>query len=73
MNREPVVDARPEYASLPRVFLIPSNLRLVVDLQSCVKAQQSRAYARKVTISNIQKMADTVARLECLWHSKFCP
>ena len=63
-NRQPVVDDRPEYADLPRVFLIPSSLRLVVDLQSCVKAQQSRAYAQKVTISNIQKMADTVAWIQ---------
>ena len=64
MNRQPVVDDRPEVAALPRIFLIPSDLRLVVDLQSCVKAQQSRAYAQKVTISNIQKMADTVSWLE---------
>ena len=64
VNRQPIVDDRPEYAALPRVFLIPSDLRLVVDLQSCVKAQQSRAYAQKVTISNIQKMADTVAWIQ---------
>ena len=64
VNRQPVVDDRPEVAALPRIFLIPSDLRLIVDLQSCVKAQQSRAYAQKVTISNIQKMADTVSWLE---------
>lgn len=64
VNRQPVVDDRPEVAALPRIFLIPSALRLIVDLQSCVKAQQSRAYAQKVTISNIQKMADTVSWLE---------
>ena len=63
-NRQPVIDNRPELASLPRVFLVRSDLRLIVDLQSCVKAQQSRAYAQKVTISNIQKMADTVSWLE---------
>ena len=51
----------PEFAALPRVFLIHSDLRLVVDLQNCVKAQQSRAYARKVRISNLQEMARTVA------------
>lgn len=64
VNRQPVVDDRPEVAALPRIFLIPSDMRLIVDLQSCVKAQQSRAYAQKVTISNIQKMADTVSWLE---------
>ena len=51
----------PEFAALPRIFLIHSDLRLVVDLQNCVKAQQSRAYARKVRISNLQEMARTVA------------
>ena len=49
----------PEFAALPRVFLIHSDLRLVVDLQNCVKARQSRAYARKVRISNLQEMART--------------
>ena len=37
-----------------------SNLRLVVNLQDCIKAQQSRAYAQKVKVSNLQKMAQTV-------------
>lgn len=53
-----------EFADLPPIFLIHFNLRLVVDLQNCVKAQQSIAYARKVTISNIQQMADTVSYIE---------
>ncbi len=57
-------EQRPEFATLPRVFLIPSNLRLVVDLQTCVKAQQSRAYARKVELSNLQRMARTVAWIQ---------
>lgn len=43
---------------------MPSDLRLVVDLQTCVKAQQSRAYARKVSISNLQNMARTVSWLQ---------
>ena len=64
MNAFPVWDDRPEYAALPRIFLIPSDLRLVVDLQSCVKAQQSRAYARKVEISNLQTMARTLAWIQ---------
>ncbi len=33
------------------ILFIKSDLRLVVDLQTCVKAQQSRAYAQKVKIS----------------------
>lgn len=57
-------EQRPEFATLPRIFLIPSNLSLVVDLQTCVKAQQSRAYARKVELSNIQRMARTVAWIQ---------
>ena len=43
------------------ILFIKSDLRLVVDLQTCVKAQQSRAYAQKVKISNLQQMARTVA------------
>ena len=39
---------------------IKSNLRLVVNLQDCIKAQQSRTYAQKVKVSNLQKMAQTV-------------
>ena len=39
---------------------IKSNLRLVVNLQDCVKAQQNYAYTQKVKISNLQKMAQTV-------------
>ena len=49
---------------LPYAFTMPSDLRLVVDLQTCVKAQQSRAYARKVAISNLQTMARTVMWLQ---------
>ena len=67
LNKMPVPEetaSRPEFADLPRIFLVPSNLRLVVDLQHCVKAQQSRAYARKVTVSNIQRIADTVSWLQ---------
>lgn len=55
---------RPEYASLPRIFLIHSDLRLVVDVQNCVKAQQSRAYARKVEISNLQQKARSLAYIQ---------
>lgn len=67
MNRIIGIDdidrSRPEYASLPKIFVIQSDLRLVTDIQNCVKAQQSRAYARKVEISNLQQMAKSVAYL----------
>lgn len=46
------------------ILFIKSNLRLVVDLQNCIKAQQSRAYAQKVKISNLQQMAKTVAYIQ---------
>ena len=36
-----------------------SGIRLLVDLENCIKAQQSRAYAQKVKISNLQQMAQT--------------
>ncbi|MDE7428501.1 MAG: relaxase/mobilization nuclease domain-containing protein, partial [Lachnospiraceae bacterium] len=34
-----------------------SGLRLVTDLQHCIKAQQSKAYAGKVKLTNLQTMA----------------
>ena len=46
------------------ILFIRSDLRLVVDLQNCIKAQQSRAYAQKVKISNLQQMAKTVAYIQ---------
>lgn len=51
-------------AGLPTFLFIKSNLRLVTDLQSCVKAQQSAAYARKVKLSNLQQMVKTVAYIQ---------
>ncbi|MDO4522674.1 MAG: hypothetical protein Q4B57_05955 [Eubacteriales bacterium] len=46
------------------IFFVKSELRLVVDLQNCVKAQQSQSYKRKVKISNLKQMADTVAYVQ---------
>ena len=63
-GREISQQIRPEYATLPRIFLIHSDLRLVVDIQNCVKAQQSRAYARKVAISNLQQKARSLAYIQ---------
>ena len=43
------------------VLFIQSDLKLVTDLQTCIKAQMSRAYAQKVQLSNLQMLAHTVA------------
>ena len=49
----------------PHTFLfINSDLRLVTDLQHCIKAQQSQAYAQKVKLSNLKMMAQTVAYVQ---------
>lgn len=42
------------------IFQYRSSLRLVVNLQENVKAMQSKAYAQKVKISNLQQMAETL-------------
>ena len=63
-QRQEEEQQRPEFQGMPRIFFIHSELRLVVDLQTCVKAQQSRAYARKVALSNLQEMARTVACIQ---------
>ncbi len=46
------------------ILFIKSDLRLVVDLQDCVKAQQNAAYANKVKLSNLKEMAKTVAYIQ---------
>ena len=43
------------------VLFIQSDLKLVTDLQTCIKAQINRAYAQKVQLSNLQMLAHTVA------------
>ena len=42
------------------IFTTRTRLRLVVDLQENVRAQENLAYALKVKISNLQKMAETL-------------
>ena len=49
---------------LPSILKTESNLRLVSDLQHNLKAQASYAYARKVRLGNLQKMADTVSYVQ---------
>lgn len=52
-------------AETPHTFLfIKSDLRLVTDLQHCIKAQQSQAYSQKVKLSNLKMMAQTVAYVQ---------
>ena len=46
------------------ILYVRSHLRLVVDLQTNIKAQQSAAYARKVKISNLKEMARTVVYVQ---------
>ena len=45
-------------------LFIKSDLRLVTDLQHCIKAQQSQAYTQKVKLSNLKLMAQTVAYVQ---------
>lgn len=45
-------------------LFIKSDLRLVTDLQHCIKTQQSQAYAQKVKLSNLKMMAQTVAYVQ---------
>lgn len=51
-------------SELPDFVFIKSDLRLVVDLQLCAKAQQNAAYAQKVKLSNLQQIAKTVAYIQ---------
>ena len=45
----------PDAPDIPVPFIfIKSNLRLVIDLQTCIKAQQSEAYAQKVKLSQFE-------------------
>lgn len=46
------------------ILYYKSNLRLVVDLQTNVKAMQNQAYAQKVKVSNLQQMAKTIIYVE---------
>ena len=55
----------PDASDIPVPFIfIKSDLRLVIDLQTCIKAQQSEAYAQKVKLSNLKQMAQNVAYIQ---------
>ena len=45
-------------------LFVKTDLRLVVDLQQCVKAQQSRAYAQRVKLTNLKQMANTISYVQ---------
>ena len=66
-NDRPMTEYDPTYdyhADPIAILYIRSELRLVVDLQNNIKAQQSEAYARKVRLSNLQEMARTVVYIQ---------
>ena len=46
------------------ILYIRSELRLVTDLQTCIKAQQSRAYAREVELTNLLELSRTVVYIQ---------
>lgn len=46
------------------ILFIRSDLRLIVDLQNNIKAQQNAAYAQKIKISNLKEMAKTVCYIQ---------
>lgn len=58
---DPSYDYTKDFAAVLR---FRTKLKLVVDLQSCAKAQASRAYARKVKLSNLQTMAKTICYVQ---------
>lgn len=61
INSEKEAATSIDYHSDPIAILYyKSHLRLVIDLQTNVKAMQNQAYARKVKITNLQQMANTI-------------
>ena len=62
-NLQQALSSDPSQIPVPFIF-IKSDLRLVIDLQTCIKAQQSEAYAQKVKLTNLKQMAQTVAYIQ---------
>lgn len=58
------VQSTPTHGDDIQILFIKSDLRLVVNLQECVKAQQNTAYANKVKLSNLKEVAKTVAYIQ---------
>ena len=64
-NRSTSYDPAFDYNKDPvAILFIHSSLQLVTDLQTCVKAQYSEAYAEKVELSNLQKAARTICYIQ---------
>ena len=62
---QPEYDPNYDYSADPvAILFVRSDLRLVVDLQTNIKAQQSAAYAQKVKITNLKEMAKTVCYIQ---------
>lgn len=59
-----VPQSKPPQEEFLSILFMKSDLRLVIDLQDCVKAQQNAAYANKVKLSNLKEMAKTVAYIQ---------
>ena len=60
-NYDPAYDY---YSDPVAILYVRSDLRLVIDLQTNIKAQQNTAYARKVKVSNLKEMAKTVCYIQ---------
>lgn len=67
MFERPKTDYDPSYdydADPVAILYIRTNLRLVIDLQTCIKAQLSAAYAEEVELTNLLEMSRTVAYIQ---------
>lgn len=53
----------PAYDSVS-ILYFHSELRLVTDLQNCIRAQQSQAYAQKIKTANLKRMAETLMYIQ---------
>jgi hypothetical protein len=41
-----------------------TKVRLIIDMETCIKAQKSNAYARKIKVINLQQMAQTLSYVQ---------
>lgn len=61
LHKQAFQNIAPEIVS---IIFMKADLRLVVDLQSCAKAAQNKAYEQTIKISNLQEMAKTIAYIQ---------
>ncbi len=47
-----------------QVYRHTASIRLIVDVEACIKAQQNRYYAQKVKVTNLQQMSKTLLFLQ---------